>query len=104
MGSKKISDQQLQTYLERLIQGGEKDFVSYVVDVGFNRYPSSRNPDIECLDIAEGFFSLYRRSGEEIHFTLGKLLRKSAHIIYRKLKKFHRKDGMSPRFLQMLDK
>ena len=104
MASKKISDQQVQSYLERLMQSGADEFVNSVVDVGYNRYPSSRTPDVECLDIAEGFFSLYRRSGEEIHFTLGKLLRKSAHIINRKLQKLHRRDGQSNRFIYALKK
>jgi hypothetical protein len=104
VASKKISDQQVQGYLERLMQSGADNFVASVVEVGYNRYPSTRTPDLECLDIAEGFFSLYRRSGEEIHFTLGKLLRKSAHIINRRIEKLHRRDGQSNRFIRALDK
>lgn len=101
---KKISDLQLKNYLERLMETGEEGFIDWVVQVTLEKFPSHRTPDIDCLDLAEGFFSLYRRTGEEIHFKIGRLLRRAAHISYRKLKQFHRKDGFNPRFLQMLNK
>jgi hypothetical protein len=43
------------------------------------------NPDLEkeFIETSEDFFSLYRTTGEEHYFTLGKILRRVGHAVYR---------------------
>ena len=102
MSVKRISEVQVKTYLEMLLEHGEDGLYRKAVGSGIIRYASDiKNPEIELLDLAEAFFTLYRRTGDELHFTIGKVLRRAAHTLYRKLQKDYSKE-INVRFLNVV--
>lgn len=85
---KKITDSQVKTYISLLEERGEAGLYKFIVGNGIVQFASgSKNPDVDLLEISDCFFSLYRSSGEYNYFVVGKILRRGAHTIYRKLLK-----------------
>lgn len=84
---KQLSEELRDKYLE-LLKVHKEDYV-YKYTVGMGLTSLDNNPEIDSiiLDYAEAFFSLYRRTGDEEYFTLGKILRRAAHVLYRENKK-----------------
>jgi hypothetical protein len=60
------------------------------------------NPDLDMLLVSESFFALYRGSGEEGYFELGKVFRRAAHTVYRRLLKLNENKKTSEKFLHMV--
>jgi len=58
-------------------------------------------PDVELLNLSESFFSEFRKSGDNKYFIIGKILRRSAHTIYRQLLKLN-KTPINSKFLNMV--
>lgn len=94
---RKLSQNQLKTYLEMLLRHGEDGLYRKVLGQGIIRYAANiKNPEVDLLDISEAFFSAYRAGGDDKFFIIGKVLRRAAHTLYRQLK--HDKD-QNTRFL-----
>ncbi len=103
MAVKKLSDQHIKTYLEMLIEHGEDGLYRKVIGTGFLRYASSiKCPEVEILDLSDAFFAAHRRNGDEILFTVGKVLRRSAHTLYRTLLRQDTKRPINKRFLNAI--
>lgn len=60
------------------------------------------HPENMLLDQAEGFFSLFRQTGNDAYFIIGKCLRKAAHKIYREQHRKHNPYPLNKRFLNLL--
>lgn len=102
MAVKKLSEKEVKSYLEMLLEHGEVGFYRRCIAMGIMRLADgSKNPEIEILDLSESFFVAFRRSGEEYLFTVAKILRRSAHTLYRKLLK-EETIKLNKRFLQMI--
>ena len=88
MAAKKLTDTLVKTYLEMLMLHGEDGLYRKVIGHGIIRYASDvKAPEVEILDLSEAFFAAYRRGEDEMFFTIGKVLRRSAHTLYRKIRK-----------------
>lgn len=81
----------LTTYYESIIDSnGEDGLYTYLLDHFTKLIEDDSNLEIRILENSENFFQLYRQTGEDIHFTLGKILRRVSHSIYRKTLKFYK--------------
>lgn len=102
MALKKLSETEVKTYLELLLEHGEDGFYRRSIAMGIMRLASGiKNPEIEILDLSDAFFIAYRRNGDDVLFVIAKILRRAAHSLYRKLQKENNKEN-NDRFLQMV--
>jgi len=85
MAIKKLPDEICQDYVSMLKKYGEEGLYRRSIGAGFLRLTKIESPDLEILDYSDAFFALYRRTGEEEYFSIGKVLRRAAHAIYREL-------------------
>ena len=100
---KKIPKEICNDYVAMLKEYGEDGLYHRTVVAGFLRLVDIEHPDIEILDYSEAFFSLYRRTGEDVYFSIGKVLRRAAHSIYRELLKQNKdKQPNFKRFLNVI--
>lgn len=99
---KKISKELAEEYLELLQKIGEEGL--YQRTLGVMNIPTDKmeNPDIEVLDFSDAFISRYRSTGEEAYLTIGKILRKAAHKIYRNLLEKDKTKKINTRFLNLI--
>ena len=88
---------------ERLLKNqGEDKLYRIVLGRGFNDKTQFDYPELVLLDRADAFFSLYRSTGNEDYFTIGKILRRAAHKLYRELHRINKNHPINARFLNML--
>ena len=73
----------------------------YILADGIARKSAGQlTPDIMYLDWSEGFFSLYRTTGNGNYFEIGKLVRKCAHRLHRAFIGMDEAHPLSTRFLR----
>jgi len=92
-------------YLKLLSVKGERGLYKHIIGSGIILSVNVKNPDIELLDISEGFFRLYRRAGDEnkeAYFTIGKVLRRAAHTLYRQFLHINQEKATNTRFLNVV--
>lgn len=98
MAVKKLSENQLKTYLQMFNEHGATGLYHRAISTGIMRYAENiKNPEVELLDLAEAFFIANRRGENETLFAIGKILRRAAHTLYRQLLKDHKETNF--RFL-----
>jgi len=96
---KTIPEDIAQEYTTLLSKSGEEALYKRAVGAGIVRAAKIANIEVEVLDLAESFFSLYRRKGDEVYFKVGKVLRRAAHTLYRQFIKMDNKKRINKRFL-----
>jgi len=52
-------------------------------------------PEIILLDHSEEFFSLFRKTGDNKYFEIGKILRRAAHKIYREFSRIYKNNDLN---------
>lgn len=79
-----------QEYLSKYLAGGEDKFYRTVLVLALHKLVLINNgtykgvpPNLEYLDYYAQFIILYRREGNEVYLSIAKILRKTAHKIYR---------------------
>lgn len=103
MAVKKLSDVEVKTYYGMLVELGEDNFHARLIGQGVMRFAAKvENPDIDLLDLAESFFAANRREQDEILFAIGKIVRRAAHTLNRRLAKVRASTGRNPRFLNVV--
>jgi len=90
------------SYVQILRDKNEPGFLKHIIAAGIKRTLTSDNADVEVLDLSEQFFSLNRRTPNEDYYTIGKILRKAAHILYRNFNKINKNRQKSDRFLHLV--
>lgn len=73
------------TYELKLLAKGDEGFYKYVLGTAFNSRVDHQNPHVKLLSISESFFSLFRQTGNENYFTIGRIMRRAAHRLHRLL-------------------
>lgn len=103
MAVKKLSENQVKKFLEVLLERGENGLYRKVIGMGIIRYANktTKFPEVELLDLSDAFFTAFRRGEDEILFTIGKVLRRAAHTLYRRLQKKETRE-LNPRFLNVV--
>lgn len=105
MAIKKLSEEMCNNYINLLKEHGEEGLYRRAIGAGFLRLVKIDSPDLEIMDYSDAFFALYRRTGEEIYFSIGKILRRSAHAVYRELMRQNKdKKPNYQRFLNVVQK
>jgi hypothetical protein len=77
--TKRIRDE-YETLLKNV---GESKFYHNVFVAGVLARKRFEYPENMILDQSEAFFSLFRSTGNSNYFTIGRLLRRAAHRLYR---------------------
>lgn len=83
MAIKRNLEEISKTFIELLAKNGEDGLYEYLKNTSFDRFDSQPHLDIEFIDTSEEFFSLYRVTGDENYFIIGKILRRVGHAVYR---------------------
>lgn len=91
-----------QSYVQILHDKQELGFYKHIIAAGIKRTLTTENPDVEVLDLSEQFFSLNRRTPNEDYFTIGKILRRAAHTLYRNLNAINQNRPKNSKFLQLV--
>ena len=98
-----LSQEAINCHVSTLKNKGELGLYRKIVGSGIINSLEIQNPDIEILNLSDSFFSLFRRTGESDYFIIGKVLRRSAHTIYRQLLRM-KKNQVNARFLNIVSK
>lgn len=98
----KLTAENIQIYEKLLSEKQEEGLYRSIIGAGIIRSSKIPCPEVEILNTADAFFSLFRRSGKEEYFIIGKTLRRAAHKLYRELRKMDDKRPDDNRFLRLV--
>ena len=82
MAIKRNLEEISKTCMELLAKSGEEGLYKYLKRIAFSK-TIEPGLEIEFIDTSDDFFSLYRSTGEEDYFVIGKILRRVGHAVYR---------------------
>ena len=85
-----------------LKDAGEARFFNHAFLTGISARKHFEYPENMMLDQSEAFFALFRTSGNQNYFMIGKILRRAAHKIYRDGKKKSLDYPVNKRFLDSI--
>jgi hypothetical protein len=97
-----LDQEVVDNYVEYFHKKGEDALCKYIVGLGLRRGLKVPNPDLEILYIADSFFALYRSTGKEVYFDMGRVFRRAAHKIYRIFLKTDKDKEVNAKFLNMV--
>lgn len=100
----RITKRVREEYETLLDKEGEFRFYRHVLGVGLVSRHQFDDPDLMMLDQSDAFFSLFRRTGNEKHFTIAKALRRAAHKLYREFRRISNERPKNSRFLQLVSR
>jgi hypothetical protein len=79
-----------QEYVPKYTAGGEHKFYRYLLLLAINKLIliekglyKGITPELEYLEHHDRFIIAYRREGDEVYLQIARLLRKTAHKVYR---------------------
>jgi hypothetical protein len=75
-----------------LIKHGEEKLFEFLLKSGSLAKAHFEHPEIMLIDQSTAFFSLFRTTGNTNFFTIGRVLRRVSHKIYRE----NKKAGLTP--------
>jgi hypothetical protein len=102
MSTARLEKKARDEYERRLRSGGQDALYRFVVGKGVISRADCGNPELIILDHSDAFFSLYRQTGQEIYFIIGKILRRAAHSLYRELRRIDKNKNINARFLNIV--
>lgn len=102
MATVRVTKKTLANYERCLKDKGELGLYCSIVGEGFNSRVHNTRPEVTILDRSDAFFALYRRTGNEDYFIIGKVLRRAAHRLYRQFNKMEIDRPINGRFLNLV--
>ena len=102
MYATKLTKQAQEEYESRLRKSGEDGLYKYVIGQAILKSGEITHPEILILDHADAFFAAFRRTGNDNLFTIGRILRRAAHRLYRELHRLHDNYPNNQRFLRLV--
>jgi len=81
---------------------GEDRFLKHIFNNGISARKHYDYPEITMLEQSDAFFSLFRTTGNINYFTIGKILRKAAHMLYRDGKGKCKEYPVNKKFLDLV--
>ena len=103
MSTVRLSKHTHEDYVRRLKSSGEEGLYRFAVGQGVIAKTVSHCPDLDLLNQAESFFSLYRNNGDDRYFVIGRVLRKAAHRLHRAfMKKEQNYPSYNNRFITLV--
>ena len=98
-----LDQEVVDNYVEYFHKKGEDALCKYIIGLGLKRGLKRglniQNPELEILYISESFFALYRSTGKEVYFDMGRVFRRAAHKIYRIFLKTDKEKEINAKFL-----
>ena len=95
----KITKRVRDEYEALLKNVGEVELYTHFVKSGNLASDQFEFPENMILDQSEAFFALFRSTGNNNYFVIGKILRRSAHTLYREAKRKNPDYPANQRFL-----
>lgn len=94
----------IEKYTNLLNNEGEDVVYEYLLEYGMLRYnyKIETSPDLEFLNISNRFFSLFKETGNDSAFQLGRIFRRAANSLYRKLIIINKNKKISNKFLNVV--
>lgn len=84
IGDAMIVTKRIREEYEALLKDvGEARFYDHVFKTGAAARKHFENPENMVLDQSDAFFALFRSTGNQNYFTIGRVLRRAAHKIFR---------------------
>ncbi len=102
MGAPRITNRLRDEYEAILKQDGEDKVYRHALGTSAINIARYQFPEIVLLDQSEGFFSLFRQTGNDNYFIIGRALRKAAHKLYRQLRRTNSNYPENMRFLDLI--
>ena len=102
MGAPRVTNRVRDEYEQILLKQGEEKVYRHALGSGAINVENHQFPEIVILNQAEAFFSLYRQTGNQNYFIIGKALRRAAHKLYRQLIKSYEDYPVNMRFLNVI--
>ena len=103
MSTLRVSKSTHEDYVRRLKENGERGLFCFVVEQGIAAKAVFKNPDVDVLNQSDAFFKLFRNTGQEVYFTIGRVLRRAAHHLYREFQSKDKKRPINLRFLNIIN-
>lgn len=102
MVTKKLTQQQQKDYLKLLHSNKETGVYQKAVGKAIFSSPIQANQDVILMDLSDSFFAVFRQTGEEEYFLIGKALRRAAHTVHRELRRQNKNKPINARFLHII--
>lgn len=102
MENSQVSKKIIEEYVKLYDKKGKESFYKYIVgkaiiSIDYNKYPEN-----DLLNHSNYFFSMARSQGDDKYFIIGKILRRSAHKVYRALFAIDKDKPINSKFLNLL--
>jgi hypothetical protein len=98
-----VVNQRIRDEYENLLKNvGEMKFFIHMFTTGISARKHFNNSENIMLEQSESFFSVFRSTGNENYFIIGKILRRVAHKLYRDNKKKNKNYSTNKQFLQIV--
>lgn len=94
----RLTDSIKNKYIKLLKKTGEKEMFNKCVGQAFIQAANTKNIDIELLNLSEDFYLLFRHENLEEYAIISKILRRTAHLVHRKLNS----NKLNDRFLRAI--
>ena len=88
--TKNLSKDIYENYLLKLEAYGEQELYIKIVKDALLTLDQDNSPEIFILECSDACFIMFRRTGDVRFFILGKVFRRAAHALYRKLIKINK--------------
>jgi len=98
----KVTKRIQEEYETLLRDVGEDRFFNHVFGNGVSARRHYEYPEITMLEQSEAFFALFRTTGDSAYFTIGKILRRVAHKLYRDGRKKNAEYPVNRKFLSSI--
>lgn len=98
----RISEKIKEEYERLLCSKGDYYLYRHILGTGILNRQNVEYPEIFFLNQAEAFFALYRQTGNERFFVIGKVLRRAAHRLYRTYRRLNEGYPQNARFLNLI--
>jgi hypothetical protein len=96
-------NQRIRDEYENLLKSvGEVRFFDHMFTTGISARKHFNHSENVMLEQSESFFSVFRSTGNENYFIIGRILRKVAHKLYRDNKKINKNYPTNRQFLQIV--
>lgn len=89
-------------YEARLKKTGEEGLYRHILGQAIINKGDMIHPEIIIMDHADAFFAAFRRTGNENFFTIGRILRRAAHRLFRELRRMNKDYPNNSRFLRLV--
>lgn len=81
---------------------GEERFFKHILRTGVLARKHLEHPEEMMMDQSDAFFALFRTTGNRNYFTIGRVLRRAAHRVYRDSKNKNKERKINNRFLDIV--